>query len=48
MKILRMKTNIIDIKLELSKWVGTREPTWLTMGSGWVEIFLQISIQVDF
>ena len=29
-----------QLKVELSKWIGTCKSTWLTTGSGWVEIFL--------
>ena len=37
-----------NFNYELSKLVEIRKPTWFTTGSGWVEFFLQISIQIDF
>jgi len=30
----KKKANVLCITVELSKWVETREPTRLTMGSG--------------
>ena len=38
----------ILLRLELLKWVGTLEPIRLTTDLGWVKIFLQILIRVDF
>jgi len=34
--------------VELSKWVGTREPIRPIASLGWVENILQISMWVDF
>jgi len=34
MKICKRKKALYGLKLDMSKWVPTCEPIWLTMGSG--------------